>query len=632
MIKSVKYASSRSTANTTPDDQPTVPKGVRSNALLRKDETMNRTLVVLLVGVLAIVYVGLHLTSYVPVDHLPNDDYANVLGALTILDHPEAFTDDRLASLLVNRHTRTAPIYYYGLAVPLSQLVHPSTAIKLLGVALSLLLGVAAGLPWRRPGDGVRGVLVFVVFLHLSFTVNPLLGHERSFAAVILAAYLWLEDHGERRGLLLLLALATGIYPPAALVVLAALGFGALNRGRRQDGFWPELGFVLLAAGVFLLVLSPYLASLANPAATSARASNWVQPLHPGGEGPGGWLHRYVHGPSRGTLFAGTAEFGLFCVFVVLAGLQRLVVGPAWRLRRSYVWLLASVGVTWTTSYLVYPSLYQPVKFSGAALPLVILMVVGDNLPSTVRALRDRWDPPATVRGLLVGLGGAAAGTYLGYPLLDSTVQAGLSPDVSRMLFGSVIASPLVVVVVLDGLPGLETPVRGSLLGVGLLMLLMFYPHCFTDCSLYGEKERPLSYYRGLFDRLRSTPKTTTVVGPPHLMDPVPAFAGRSVYFHQEYSNVPFICDRIRTFAPIYYASSPPAILRYMREHDLQYLVVDRRDFRTYSFYSCGIRFEERPDPVLDRPFPNATWSRDGEVYLLSRNQLERALAVEGEA
>jgi len=576
-----------------------------------------------LVPIVVVVYLLAHLVPYAGPLAFLNEDSASVLGVVEILNHPGAFAGSEMAQFMVHKGVRTAPLYYRAILMPLSGLLSPGGALKLLGLLLILSLGLTAGAPWRTPADSARGLLVGLVFLHLSLRVNPLLGHPRSTAVVFLAAYLWLQEKRRRRAQLFLLGLATGIYPPAALLILTALG---LERGMNLlhgRGVRRHVGFVARALAVFLVVLSPYLMSLADPSSTSARASNWVQPLRYDLGTPGGWFGTFIHGPGRGVLFKSESTLMISLIFGALVILQRLVLGNAGRWRRGAWLLLGALGVVWTAAHLFHPHLYQPFKFPRAALPLIALTMFADNLPALLDRLRRRIPTRFSKRLLAGGL--LLAGGWWIHRSAWARIPDGFAPPGGWILLGALVGLPLATGIAVGGGFFRFRPKTGVLPGVILLAAAMFYPHCLTACEVSREGGRPLAFYRGMFEALRAAPTRGTVVGPPDLMDPVPAFGGHPVHLDYEHGDVPFACARIRRFARVYYERSPARILRYLRRHDLEYLVVDRRDYRDYYFYGCGLRFTTRPDPVLDRDFPRATWSRNG-VFLLSRSDLKRAL------
>ncbi len=579
---------------------------------------------------LAGLYILAHLVPYSSIYASPNDDVANVLPVMFELHSPGLYPGGELAEYLHSLFLRTAPVYFYLLAYPIGLIVHPAHAMNLLGVLFSLLLFGFAGGTWESGEDWLRGILEGIVFLHLSMEVNPLLGMMRSFLVVALAAVFWIQQGKSRWLFPVLILISSGVYPPAGLLVITYVFLRQLIEGGRDGWSGKTVRYLSVCALSFLLPLIPYLTNLLFP--TRSWASHWVKSIgYELGSLPG-ILNTFVVGWGPGSLFMTPSTRTATVVFSILGLVQFLFLGrKKYRFRDSLKYLLGACLFLWLLSHLLHPHLYQPNRYTRAVLPFVACVLFADNLFGFSDRLTRTTRPFPVVRWLLVGFSAIPALVYGAWRL---THPYGTITNIhflggfymGHSWPGFVFGLPLVLCAMFVPPDVLwSNRVRGTA-SVAVLVLLLFYPHCWVDCPRYSERGRPIGEYRELFKYLHATPTDTRVAGPPSLMDPVLAFGRRGVPFRHEQNDLQFVCRRMREFAGIYYASKPDPIHRYLRSHEIDYLLVDLSVFRNRNLKRCGAPLPENTTPILDRPFPTAEWSLGDELYLVSADGLRRAL------
>ncbi len=114
------------------------------------------------------------------------------------------------------------------------------------------------------------------------------------------------------------------------------------------------------------------------------------------------------------------------------------------------------------------------------------------------------------------------------------------------------------------------------------LLILILFSFIWRDDLIhigYNEKE--------IYNYLTLTPKDSLVAAPLRLSDNIPLFSHRSVLFSNE-ANIPFyttyeeeIETRIKKWKRAYYARSSSNIKKFIQRYQIDYLVVDHKDFQT---------------------------------------------------
>ncbi|MFB6346118.1 MAG: hypothetical protein ABEK50_10135 [bacterium] len=365
----------------TPDTQPTFP----------------RTLIVSLL--VAGLYVGIHYIPYRSIYVILNDDYHNVIPVINVLAEPRLYSSSTLVRILKEIHLTSSPFYYFGLAYPLAQFLHASTVMKLLGFVACLWLFYFAGFRWRNPGDVVRAFFLLLIALHATpFSIME--GNRRSFRAVFYVGLLWSEERNSFTSYLILLAAATGIYPPAAVVLL---GYRWVDHGLQsyRNGTKITDGLLkpFLSLGVFTLCFSPYLWS---KLAFEVEFTNSISKLNYSWISFREGFEYFVYGNGNSQFITASVTLsllGLLCLGqILLLGLNDI------RIRQFFPSLILTCVLLWGSAHLTYPLLYQPSRY---ALP-VFLIVAGifflDNLTRLLKYFRNLDAEVAGTAGGIVAI------------------------------------------------------------------------------------------------------------------------------------------------------------------------------------------------------------------------------------
>lgn len=80
----------------------------------------------LLVLFVLVILVAVHQMPFLSsIYRVPNDDYSNVMSVVHQVRTPDVFQNNPMLTSLASLHVTTAPLYYYGLAYPLSLVFIP---------------------------------------------------------------------------------------------------------------------------------------------------------------------------------------------------------------------------------------------------------------------------------------------------------------------------------------------------------------------------------------------------------------------------------------------------------------------------------------------------------------------------
>lgn len=575
------------------------------------------------IGALLIVLVLVHQLPYFAPYQPHTDDYTYNLHLIEQWLHPASFQGNLLSQHVWTEHTTLAPVYYFGLVFPLSQLFPVQAVMPFVGLLFAAVAAFFAGDRWDGPADYVRAILVTLVLIHVPF--GPLEAHRRSFVPVALLAFFWINRSGAPRHHWLLLALTAGIYPPASLLLLTCLGLDRLSEAR---GGWraarQTLRTMVPPVAIVTLVLSPYLMNRLGPA--TANPSRWASKLTYHLGTPFDLVRTFVVS-NQSALFYTAGGFGVFVVGAGVSLLAWMVLGwNRFRLRRDYTFMVGASLSLWVLAHGVHPLIYHPVKYTRTTLLIVVWLIAAENFSPLVQSLQGRFSGTIPTIPTL-GLAAVAAGAWSFLRLKPEAFDT----DLVVVSPGAVWQGGLLFLPILVGVSLLPvTNHRARALRAGLLAVVLgtflFFPHCFVQCDRYGEDDHPIRYYRELFQTLRTLPVQSTVAGPPDLMDPIPGYGARPVHLMHELKRLPEVCRRMRSFARTYYAGSPEPIVRNLKRWNIHYLLVELDAFESDPILDCGAGVPVNPDAVLNRTYPDHTWAIPGEYYLLSIEELRDAL------
>ncbi|MFB6346057.1 MAG: hypothetical protein ABEK50_09830 [bacterium] len=573
----------------------------------------------------AAVYIALHYLPYLSPLRILSDDYMNVAPVLWKFWSPDLFPGNLHMDYLYHKQTGVSWLYFYGYLFPLSGIINPISLLKMTGYSMLVLLFILAGQGFTSETDFYRASIVTVVFLHLAPSVNPYPGLARSFSVLAFMALLWSERRGQKVPPIVLVAFTAGVYPPAALVMLVYVWFKLFETCYSgevgAEDFWPPIATLLL----FLVMLTPYFTGMANP--QFASADTWVQPLEYNLYSLQGFWDTIVIGSGRTAFMRAKLTYVTFVVFGGLVLLQLLVLRGQFQWFRECKLLLLSGLFTWLCAHLLHPMIYHPFKYTRVVLPLIVVYLFCENYLSFFGRIRSwlgdlEW----------VGYGLLIPGLLLGISYMGWLVVIGPSMFIQYMrnpgtvFWGLFLGSILMIAFLITPIEEWEGVHWERWVPLALLVVWGFYPHCFTSCVVYYEDYFSVSNYRGMYKRLKQTPRKTVVAGPPGTMDTIPAYARRGVYFNHEQHKIKALCERIRTFKKIYYSSSGEEILSYLERTGVDYLVVNRLYYQPrFRLFGCGKRVRREGESVLNQQFSESEWEKRGIIYLLSRDDLRSA-------
>lgn len=573
---------------------------------------------VLLLGLMA----G-HLIPYLPEYSVPTFDLYNVMHVINYLNSPELYGPDRISVVLTEIWTTTAPVYFYGLAYPISQFLSAKFTIFTLGFAISVLSAYFAGGRWEDWKDLL--VCFVVIFLLIHTNVSPLEGNRRSFTAVFLLGLLWLETSPNYLGQLFLVASAAGIYPPVALLMLTYYGIKELASLREQTTtFRSALGRMTGFSIIFLIVLTPYWSQKVF-AHSDPGMSMILRDLSYEIESLRDFVKTFLVGDfkHKGALFRDQLHFNFFLIFASLVALQKVVLEEKFVFKRKYLYLtVASLGL-WVGAHLVYPLIYLPFKYTRISLLLVLAMPFAENLPSTVTALRSQFSKTTLLRLTIAVLSGWMLLIWCFHGLYPSNFAFLNIPGIlGSHWWRFIFALPVFLVVTVSLPTSFQNRITRSFLSAVVLLAMVFLPHGFTTFHW-------LPKFDGMYKYLRTTPPGTKIAGPLRFyIHPVPALAKRSVYASKNKAMLEFACRRSKKLWKIYFATSPEKITSFMKENKIDYLLVDRRLLKKRlagGVRKCIGNIPASTDPYLNRHFETASWRYKKRFYLVGAETLSSA-------
>jgi hypothetical protein len=273
----------------------------------------------------------------------------------------------------------------------------------------------------------------------------------------------------------------------------------------------------------------------------------------------------------------------LLCMFATMG---RAGLCVPWKLGLFLLGTLSAWVLSWVAA-LVFNDfiLRYPFKYTSAALPLFLLVVVAYNLESFARTAALLWQRPKSRRGLLL--------MAVGSIIIVIASLAFLSTD--PRFINRTAESVRMVGVVLGAVPfalgvsqlarlrlkatawmAPEGPVsrRSSQAALVITMLILMIGY---GLHVGRDTIEIKSDQRLLYDFVSTLPKDALLAGDLVQMDNIPLFAHRSVLFSFEITNVDE--SRILAFFDAYYAESSETILGFCRDYGVEYLVVNLQQF-----------------------------------------------------
>ncbi|MFB6355796.1 MAG: hypothetical protein ABEJ65_04705 [bacterium] len=576
---------------------------------------------------IGIAYIACHLIPLWSIYVVPSDDYASVSATFALLEQPEQFHSDGIVSLVYRRLLNRAWLYGY-LGGLLTTIFEPMFVPRILGFLFATGTFFLAGFYWSGPEDGLRAVVVTITFLHLSVNVNPIVGNKRSFVIVALLALLHPLFSRNRYFRLLIVALASGIYPPVALIILTVMGIKTLHMywlDFGQEELFGEIREVMIAVVVFVVTISPFLVSLLS-SSEGGITFQWVNPLYEPWSLFWGSYRNLIAG-GRSALFRFPSSLSVFALFSVLSLTSYVVSRNDFMIKRSYVYLGLAGLLLWGSAHLLHPLLYHPVKYTRATLPLLAVLVFVDHNKSLAQNVRKTYKS-SFVWELIFSLLFVVALVHYGYSLYnDSFVW--INQYMYEWLFWPGVFAGMGCFIVGLGILGNKSEF-GRAIAIVLFLLFSFYPHGITQFKVFRSQQFYPSAMKLHFKTIRGLPTNTVVAGPPALMDWVPGYGKRDVYFNRQLKRVSIACDRIKQFRTVYFSPDPRKVIAYMNSTPVTHILVDRKSFHGKPFTVCKNEFkwigQGQSKPFLDRTFESYRTRSKKRFYLLNVDNIKREL------
>jgi hypothetical protein len=545
------------------------------------------------------------------------------MHVINYLQFPDVFGSDRLSRALVSLSTDTAPIYFFGIAYPLSFIVPSKWILLIIGTTITGLSGYFAGRSWSDWNELLAGISTVFLILHVN--ISPLEGNRRSFTALFLTALVWLDEQNHNYLLkLFIVALASGIYPPMALIILAYFGLKALRTVFQKNKY--PMKKILQLAGLLLvviLVLIPYWSNIIGDGWSfstdlASRLQYKLASLQ-------GMIETFLIG-ERGALFRDQLHFDLFVIFGILCLFQVWILEEEFSYRKSYCYLFLASLICWFMAHLVHPLIYHPFKYTRLSVLFVLVWPFADNLLATVKVLKDQVKNAKKTHYIFYFTALVASILWLLFAMTSNPLGlTGTIPYVGSAWWKFVFGFPIFVALAVVKYPISTHDFSQALFALIILFCLIVLPHNFPDATWNGIN---LARFKKMYSYLRQTPAGTTVAGPPaHFMDPIPAFAFRGIYASTNKTPIRFVCNRIKKFWKVYFQGESKPIVQFMVRNDIDYLLVDRKMLRTkraLGNLECMEQFNVDTKPFLNQRFNDVAWYGGKRFYLVSRAKIKR--------
>lgn len=575
------------------------------------------TVVYVLLFVLVAIYAGAHVES--PGDHYLYEsmDYENVVPVIHAVFQPEVFDKDPIYGPLTRFHLSISPIYYGLLAIPLSTVTHPVTALKFLGYLTAIGLFVLGAYPYNKYGHWLRGGMLGVYFLHIGHWGNPIFGTRKSLVPLLLVAGLIIDRHGHDLWRYLLVALAIGIYPMTGLVLIGFFLSSRFAECWEAGEARTLISNSLIYGGIAGIMLTPFLVLKLT---ASVGPSGSFSPIQYEWFSISGFVDTFLvgHGShGRGALIRRMRGLYHLMIPASLCLLGWIVSTRRWCVEKRYGWLMLSGGFFWTLAHVCYPYLYQPTKYTKIIPAVLCLFLFTDHLDVVMSSVKKHVE---RIHGRIVGavLFIGSSGAYLVFlresaSWLELTTQ---HPEriIGRLGLGLLIASGIVLLTVNWN--------QRVALTAGLLVLagVIYIPHSPWLTMVQGVETRTPDFFKGAYPVLQESPEDSRFVATEQVSSVFPLYARRPPLFRKHESDPESINRKAERFYSLYCGGSPRRMARYMERNRVEFLVVGRAWFtRGWCQQYVGVSAENGTG--MNRYFKQYRWKR-GEYYLLSRQDL----------
>ncbi|MFB6346029.1 MAG: hypothetical protein ABEK50_09690 [bacterium] len=559
---------------------------------------------------------------------VPHQDLFHVINVINYLQVPENFANDTLTRTMAEAHTTTAPLYYFGIAYPLSFILPPKWSLLTIGFCLTLGCAFFAGGDWSTGKDAVVAGLIVIVLLHLF--LSPLEGNRRSFSSFFLLWVLWLGNDPDYRWVLLVTALSAGIYPPISITIMTYYGLDRVRRLFLDKSSLYDVTLRLMGlTGVFIAVVSPTL--LRMMVRTKGEMSFFTGNISYRLNSVEGVFRTFIFADNltaQGVWFRNVSHYNIFFSFVLLLGFQLVLLKEEFFSEIKYLLLVTAAFVVWGLAHLVHPLLYQPVKYTRMTLVLVPALMVLHNLIPFGRVLKNYFMKKPLIRILLYVLSGfiliqlfLLTTKFLDYSHVSGLT--GLSPIVWKFIFGLPLFCSLVTILPSYGQGNWFQCLAAAFVFLNVLLL----PYKFGPRVIKPEEETmgtPIGFqyteFGGLYKYLRTTPRQSKLAGPPVFMNVLQAYGRRPTFTDKAKQILEEGCERTNTFWSIYYSGDKKRVKTFFERNNIDLLLVDRNLFRTQKLLAsqnCTGQLSPSPLPVLDRTFENAYWRRNNRFFLI---------------
>lgn len=506
------------------------------------------------------------------------------------------------------------PPLYHAVMSTLSRVFRPVVAANIVNWIAWALAVWAAVMAVRARSNLLVGLMGAALFVR-DDVVHRITagGYPRSFGPTLVLLFLaaWLA--GRHRLVLLVLVVASALYPSVAVPCGLAYGLWTALTARRDSlGAWLRPNLEVVATGAIVGVLaqlqsftapewwgSVVWAKDAGPELTAAGRTPWLplKDMWPSVWGYAtepftfsGWLPEGRAG--AGLTLPWTQPTAVTCALVLCTAMALLVVVRRERWRADLAWVLAPASAAWLVLSLLAPAFFLPHKVSGAPSFNVVIALVG-AAAMIVAAVRGRLP-----RELLLIFGTSvlafwlarvlAFKLYLPHRMVQHTLPSIMTVslcllawEAAGVLFAAERRRTLAVLV------GLVLPVM-VLSGDGLDVGKAYRSYA-KDAPLYQWVEK-------------NTKVTDQFAGNYRPLDEIPFFSARQVYVNWKMAH-PFrkgffeeIERRTLKMYDAFYCTDLKDLLAFADETGVAFFVVDRKLYKAV----------ERGDGQLFEPMRSA--------------------------
>ncbi len=489
-----------------------------------------------------------------------NGDIIESIYWMRQFNDSELFTNDLLTDYSKHYHS---PWGYYVIYRTLSFFVDPVMISKILPIPLFAISSLYLFKLVRQFTDNYTGFLAALTFMIMPIFLGSMIGgHPRSFAYLLLIAFLYylIRQHYGKASLLLIIQ--SLVYPMMFFLSVFTYAFSSIVIRPYQVSLSiprQKLVYGILGVGLSMAVLSakyifiptPHLgkvvtrSEMVNRPEFSDKGRADVLSVAP--------FSTAVMGLSRDTLLAVIAKYPVsirrinkailneqsatvILVVLLLVAVSTVGVGVVRGkifVPQEILYLFVASALMYTLADFLLLRLYQPSRYILYVVPLINVILVSLGLAYLTTQL-SKWKVTSPLKAVVVVV-----------MLLHVTLNRGVG--------------------------------------------LKDYGNYYYDQS--GNSYRRLEINKNIYTYLNGLPKDTVIAAPPYLADNIPVFAQRKVLINSELS-IPFhdkyweeIQKRTIDFFSAYYARDCSAVRKFSAAYNIGYFVVDKRHF-TNSYLS----------------------------------------------